>query len=169
MLMRAIVIALLVAGCRLPVAAAEPTMIVLLGDSLAHGAGDERGLGIAGNLARELGAQVVNAAVNGSRTWNLDAVLGRRDVAAIVRRADAIVVSIGGNDLFGDRRAQLLAMLIPRLMMDATIDRMSVIVRRLHALNGRARVILLGTYSPYRGSDVGKAIDPFVAVWQSKL
>ena len=141
----------------------------MLGDSLAHGAGDERGLGIAGNLECELGANVVNAAVNGSRTWNLDALLGRRDVAALVRRADAIVVSIGGNDLFGDRRAQLLAMLVPGLMMDITLDRVAAIVGRLHALNARAHVILLGVYNPYRGSDVGRTVEPLVAVWQSKL
>lgn len=159
---------LFVVCCPLPVVRAAPT-IVLLGDSLAHGAGDERGLGLGGNLARELGVHVVNAAVNGSRTWNLDAILARREVATAVRGADAIVVSIGGNDLFGDRRAQLLAALVPRLMMEMTLDRMAVIVGRLHALNGRARVIVLGLYNPYRGTDAGRKLEPLVGVWQSKL
>ena len=134
--------------------------IVIVGDSVAHGAGDESGLGIAGHLQQLLGARVVNAAVNGSRTWNVDAMLSR----VSLRDVDAVVVSIGGNDLYGDRRAQWLSILMPRLMMDLTLDRVSHLVRRVHRANAKARVILLGLYNPY-----GRDLAPYVAIWDSKL
>lgn len=38
--------------------------------------------------------------VNGSRTWNVDAMLSR----VSLKDKEAVVVSIGGNDLYGDRR-----------------------------------------------------------------
>lgn len=133
--------------------------IVVLGDSVAHGAGDESGLG---GIAGRIGA--MNAAINGSRTWQVDVVIARAAVRSALEKADAIVVSIGGNDLFGDRRAQWLSMLAPRLMMDVTLDRMERIVARLHRVNARARVVLVGLYNPY-----GPAFGKYVALWDSKL
>jgi lysophospholipase L1-like esterase len=119
--------------------------VVILGDSVAHGAGDESGRGIAGNLDRELAARgvahapTVNAAVNGSRTWDVFARLRDEAARAVVASADVIVLSIGGNDLFGDRPSQLVSTLAPRLASMVVRSRIAVLVKTLHAMNGRAR------------------------------
>ena len=79
---------------------------MILGDSVAHGQGDESGRGLAIDLDRELDqlgiAHVASAdaAVTGSRTWQLATRLLVPRVRELARKADAIVVSIGGNDLF---------------------------------------------------------------------
>lgn len=145
--------------------------VVILGDSVAHGAGDESGRGIARNLDGELDARgvahapAVNAAVNGSRTWDVFARLRTEAVRAVVASADVIVLSIGGNDLFGDRPSQIMSTLAPRLASMIVRSRIAVLVKTLHAMNGRARVVLIGLYNPYRGLP----LDGAVARWNGAL
>ena len=92
-------------------AAAAPRSIVaplVLGDSLARGTGDETGLGIGGRLVQELRRRrmpvkdAVNLAVNGARTRDLESQLAGHSVRVLVGEANVIIVSIGGNDVWGD-------------------------------------------------------------------
>jgi lysophospholipase L1-like esterase len=76
--------------------AAKPVLII--GDSVAHGAGGERGLGISGWIARFTGLPIVNRGVNGARTRNVRALLHGQLAQSQVRAASVIVLSIGGND-----------------------------------------------------------------------
>jgi lysophospholipase L1-like esterase len=151
--------------------APHPLSVVIVGDSVAHGQGDESGRGLAIDLDRELDGLGIahlastDAAVSGSRTWQLAARLLVPRVRELARKADAIVVSIGGNDLYGDGRARLLSGLAPSLMMDLTLDRIESIVGSLHRLNARARVILVGLYDPYRLP----SLDRQVARWNARL
>ncbi len=68
--------------------------IVILGDSVAHGAGDESGRGIAGDLTKSMASLrrctvVTKLAVNGSRTWNVLRVLAQQQTTDALRAADA--------------------------------------------------------------------------------
>ena len=90
-------------------AAAQPKQLapIILGDSLARGAGDAQGLGIGGRLDNELrqrgirARRTYNVAVNGARTRDLLGVLERPNVQQLLRESNVIIVSIGGNDLWG--------------------------------------------------------------------
>src|SRR5690349_9751548 len=82
--------------------------IAVLGDSVAHGAGDESHRG---GFAGRLGA--TNFGVDGARTWLVLDLLRRDDVQRALRGADLVVVSIGGNDLFGDTLARLTTLVAP--------------------------------------------------------
>ena len=44
-------------------------------------------------------------------------------------------------------------------------SRIAVLVKTLHAMNGRARVVLIGLYNPYRGLP----LDGAVARWNGSL
>src|SRR5262249_50425242 len=66
-----------------------------------------------------------------------------------IRASDAVIVSIGGNDLFGDPMARLTTIVAPQMAMELTIDRIAAIVDRLHTANPAARVVVLGLYDPY--------------------
>jgi lysophospholipase L1-like esterase len=167
---RLLVLALITTACaRPPARVAGPTRILVLGDSVAHGAGDESGRGLAADIDRELARlgiahdAVIDAAINGSRTWQLASAVVQPRVRELVARADAIVVSIGGNDLYGDSRARMLSMLAPQLRMDVVVDRITSIVHTLER-RSRARVVLLGLYDPY-----GHKLDPYVSLWSAKL
>ncbi len=119
--------------------------IAVLGDSVAHGAGDEsRRGGLAGRLS------AVNFGVDGARTGVVLNLLKRADVRNALGNADLVVVSIGGNDLYGDSVARLATLIAPSLAMERTLDRVSAIVDRIHAASPDARVVLLGLYDPYR-------------------
>jgi lysophospholipase L1-like esterase len=134
--------------------------IAVLGDSVARGAGDESGgTGIAGRLG------AANFGVNGARTTVVLDVLRRPDVRATLRSADVVIVSVGGNDLFGDGAARFLTFLAPGRAMDRTINRIAAIVDRIHATNPATRVVLLGLYDPYRTP----YLDEQVALWDSRL
>lgn len=137
--------------------------IVMLGDSVAHGAGDETGAGISGFLGG------INLAVNGSRTYDVAKVLRTRIAQSAVRAADAVVMSIGGNDLFGDRLSKFESLVWPSMMMANTIARVDRLVRDVHRLNPAARVYLLGLYNPYRNSSLSAFLDRQVALWDSRL
>ena len=139
--------------------------LAVVGDSVAHGAGDETGRGISGNLAQQLNAQVSNLGIDGARTPDVLRLLGTAAARQAIVSADAIVVSIGGNDLYGDSVARLLAAAWPALHMTPTLDRVAAIVTRLHKINPEARVYLLGLFDPYHLPE----LDRQVAIWDSSL
>jgi lysophospholipase L1-like esterase len=157
-----IVLALaLVHGKReMPFIARAVHRVAVLGDSVAHGAGDESGRG---GFAGRLGA--MNFGINGARTGAVLDLLRRADVRNAVRAADLVIVSIGGNDLYGDALARLTTIVAPSIAMERTIDRIALIVERIHAANPAARVVLLGLYDPYRQP----ALDEQVTRWDARL
>ena len=105
---------------RSTIAAAPHDVLVplLLGDSLARGAGDTSGLGIGGRLVEELQRRHIpvkpqtNLAVNGARTHELLSELQHPGIRAVIGESNVIVVSIGGNDLWTEKnwRAGLISL-----------------------------------------------------------
>lgn len=148
---------------------------LVLGDSVARGTGDERGLGIAGTLQRELealgnrSAAVVNLGIDGARTYNVGRLLARDSGRSAVRRADLIVISIGGNDLYGDGRVRWLAALFPNSLQERTAGRVEDLVGAVRRLNPAARIYVLGLYNPYRRSTHRSWLDRQVNLWDSRL
>ncbi len=80
--------------------------VVVIGDSLAYGIGDESGRGLAMRLKDQLEkqgfaeAKIVNLGVSGAQTVDLIARLEQGRIREALAGADAIVLSIGANDLF---------------------------------------------------------------------
>ena len=141
---------------------------VILGDSVARGAGDERGGGIAGALKIELrtrNARVANLGINGARTFHVVRALAERSRQSVIRAADVVVLSIGGNDLYGDTPARLLAAIVPDSHQQRTIARVRRVVDGIRELNPAARIYLLGLYNPYRAA----WLDAQVNRWDARL
>jgi lysophospholipase L1-like esterase len=156
--------ALLIAGCaRAPHARIphRPARIVIVGDSVAHGAGDETGRGIAGNLP----GSVSNLGINGARTIHVLRLLRTPAARSVIAASDAIVLSIGGNDLYGDSIARMMTLVWPQHAITRTLDRVAVIVSRIRAINPEARIYVLGLFDPYRS----QFLDKMVASWDSRL
>lgn len=137
--------------------------IVILGDSLAHGAGDETGRGLAGTLG------AVNLGVNGARTADLIRHLGRDDVRLAVQRARLIVVSIGGNDLFGSSFERIRTLLAPRLTTELVVARVARVIGKIRHENPSANIVLLGLYNPYRESNIGPWLDEQISRWDGRI
>lgn len=143
---------------------------VILGDSLARGAGDEAGLGIAGRLDDELKRRGVkarrtyNLAVNGARTQDLIRQLGSANVQTVLRDANVIIISIGGNDLWGGADFRNAPPPNPAKAMNDVLVRIDDVVKRVRAANPKARIFFVGLYSP-----MGKMLAPYVAQWNARM
>ena len=138
---------------------ARGTRVVVVGDSVARGAGDESRRGLPGLLP------AANLGIDGARTWNVLRLLRTETAIGSIRDAGTVVVSIGGNDLYGDTRARLFTTLCATCTMSATLTRIEMIVGRIHRVNPSARIVLLGLYNPYGLA----ALDRKVNEWDARL
>jgi lysophospholipase L1-like esterase len=78
-------------------------LLLVLGDSLAKGTGDESGRGFALDVldaVRRRGpADVANLAVNGAESTDVRELVSSENVRNLASSADWILLSVGGNDL----------------------------------------------------------------------
>ena len=148
---------------------------IILGDSLGRGTGDETGLGIGGRFVDELRRRrvdtknIVNIAVNGARTRDLEQQLTSRNVQTLLAQSNVIIVSIGGNDLWGDNNWQNAAPRNPEQAMNEVLGRVEQIVRSIRGTNPTARVFVIGLYNPFITTPFGKMLTPFVNRWNALL
>jgi lysophospholipase L1-like esterase len=154
-------------------ATAAPRTLVaplILGDSLARGAGDEQGLGIAGRLDQELKRRGVqarrtyNLGVNGARTADLLRQLDAANVQELLRQSNVIVISIGGNDLWGGADWRTAPPADPEKAMRDVIARIEQVVSGVRKANPNARIFFVGLYSP-----MGKMLSPYVSRWNARM
>lgn len=163
------------AGSAAPAAPRDVLVPILLGDSLARGAGDERGLGIGGRLDAELRRRgvrartTINIAVSGARTPQLLEQLERPNVQEVLRGANVIIVSIGGNDLWGGSDWRNAAPPNPDAVMGGVLDRIGRAIERIRAVNPRARIFFVGLYNPFAASPNGRMLSALVNRWNAKL
>jgi lysophospholipase L1-like esterase len=160
-----------------PVRAAAPANKIaplVLGDSLARGQGDDTGLGIGGRLVEELKKSrvnvqpAVNLAVNGAFTKDLEAQLDSRNVQTLIEQSNVVIISIGGNDLWGGaeglRRGPQRN---PAKVMGATLESLDRIVKKVRAANPRARIFIVGLYNPFVSAPFGSVLSVLVNKWNS--
>ncbi|HEX6088515.1 MAG TPA: GDSL-type esterase/lipase family protein [Thermoanaerobaculia bacterium] len=153
----------------------ETLHVVAIGDSLAYGAGDERGGGIARRLEAELEArgvrsvETVNLGVNGAQTDDLLARLRTKRTRDAIAAADAVVLSIGANDLFRSPHSRQEIMRAPFEVAERILGRIQTIVTQIHEINPRARVLLLGGYNPVPSHEWASLINQYLEMWDHAL
>lgn len=159
-------------------APSEPRALVapvILGDSLARGAGDERGLGISGRLDAELRRRSIqarrtyNLGVNGARTGDLLRQLESDNVQQILRESNVIIVSIGGNDLWGGNDWRNASPANAEATMTAVLTRIETALERVRAANPKARIFFVGLYNPFVTSPEGAHLTALVNRWNARL
>lgn len=146
-----------------PVAAAKDGVfrILVVGDSLARGTGDETGKGFAVNVFEALRkkgrAEITNLAVNGMESPGVLELVESGNVRALAAAAGLILVSVGGNDL----SHSVSRGAAPTDAAGAVADARGRYVRNLRAIlaalreaNPGARIVVLGLYDPF-GSENG--------------
>lgn len=160
------------------VAAAPPRqqiVPIILGDSLGRGTGDETGLGIGGRFVDELRRRhvetknIVNIAVNGARTRDLVQQLTSHNVQLLVAQSNVVIVSIGGNDLWGDNNWRNAVPPDPGKVMNNVLANLEQSVRSIRVANPTARIFVIGLYNPFVTTPFGKLLEPFVNRWNALL
>ncbi|WP_413300641.1 SGNH/GDSL hydrolase family protein [Bacillus sp. 1P10SD] len=146
--------------------------IVALGDSLTRGTGDETGKGYVGVLMDEIKektkgpVQLTNLGINGQRSDQLRKQVQEKEVGRQIEKADLVLVTIGGNDLFRGGQA----------IMDfgnddiATIEKkylenLKAIFEQIRKNNPDANVFFIGLYNPFINLDQGKEMSKVVRHW----
>lgn len=154
--------------------------IVGIGDSLTLGTGDATGAGYIGQVKTKLteatGLDVRllnNLAVNGYRTDQLLADLDKQSVQHTLKRADLILFTIGGNDLFKFVREELdvdakqLSAEELRRSIPEPSERLSCIMKRLREINSNAIIVYIGLYNPFLDLDPDRLSSQAIAEWNA--
>ena len=148
---------------------------LVLGDSLARGTGDETGLGVGGRLVAELRRRrtpvkdAVNLAVNGARTRDLEAQLTGHSVRVLVGEANVIIVSVGGNDVWGDNNFRNAPPRDPNRVFNEVLGHVTDCVRTVRAANPTARIFVIGLYNPFSTTPFGRMLTALVNRWNASL
>jgi lysophospholipase L1-like esterase len=148
---------------------------IILGDSLGRGTGDESGLGIGGRVVDELrkrnipAKNIVNIAVNGARTRDLIQQLDSHNVQTLIAQSNVVIISIGGNDLWGDNNWRNAPPRNPEAVMKGVLDRIEESVKVVRGANPSARIFVIGLYNPFISTPFGKLLTPFVNRWNALL
>jgi len=147
---------------------------IIVGDSLARGTGDETGLGIGGRLVEDLRQRkfktnsIVNIAVNGARTADLINQLESPNVRTLLAESNVIIVSIDGNDLWGDNFRNT-PVKDPEKILDFVLIQTARVVASLRSASPNARIFVIGLYNPFASTPMGGLLTPLVSDWNAKL
>jgi lysophospholipase L1-like esterase len=148
--------------------------VVVIGDSLAAGTGDPEGKGIPGNLeealrARAATVEVKNYGIAGNTT---DDVLGRMhndDIHNDLASADAIVLSVGANNVFQDPEARARAIRDRDAYAKEILEKVAQVVAEIRSVNPDAPILLLGGYNPLPDNPLAGGITRYIKRWDDLL
>ena len=139
------------------VPAAGTLRILVLGDSLAKGTGDETGKGFAVGVLEAFRktrpAELTNLAVNGVESPDVRALVETPNVRALAAGASLILLSVGGNDLsHGATRGTDSPAAIADAVSAARgryVESLRGILEALRQANAAAPICVLGLYDPF--------------------
>ena len=131
--------------------------LLVLGDSLARGTGDETGKGYASDFfdtVRKSGAaDMANLAVNGAESGDVARLLESENVGRLAGTADWILLSAGANDLSHAVTREAASAPSPLETVTAARARyagnLRLILTKLRQANPRAPIYVLGLYDPF--------------------
>jgi lysophospholipase L1-like esterase len=133
------------------------SFLLVLGDSLARGTGDETGKGFAADVQEALKKRgpldVANVAVNGAESSDVLRGLGAENLLRLAASADWILLSVGGNDLSHALPREAATASSPLEEIGTARARyasnLRQILSRLRESNPRAPVYVVGLYDPF--------------------
>jgi lysophospholipase L1-like esterase len=146
--------------------------IVTIGDSLTRGTGDETGKGYVGVLIDEIkekskqDVQLTNLGIVGQRSDQLKKQVQQAEVQRQIKKADLILITIGGNDLF--RGGEGLEDYKTEEIMEIEkkyLENLTSIFQQLRESNYNATVFLIGLYNPFIDLEQGKDMSKVVRHW----
>lgn len=136
--------------------AQDSSEIVILGDSIGFGIGDEENLGIEKRYAElinkedENKKEITNISVPGFESSDLVNIIKTGENTKVLSKATLIILSIGGNDL---NRLEYEDDLTLTLAYEETLkkyqENLVFIVNEIRSVNPDAQLAFIGLYNPY--------------------
>ncbi|USK33487.1 SGNH/GDSL hydrolase family protein [Bacillus sp. F19] len=150
----------------------EDYQIVALGDSLTRGTGDQSGKGYIGYLVDELKEKtereikLSNLAIKGQVSDQTVKQLQKPEIRRQVKAADAIVMTIGGNDLFqGGQALENLSSAENDQAKASYLMNLDKIIQEIRKVNSEAAVYYVGLYNPFNDLEDAKTTSAIVRQW----
>lgn len=149
--------------------------VMVIGDSLAYGTGDETGKGIPGNLDEELrrrgvaSVEVKNYGVPGATTEDVEHRLQNNPIGSDVADADAVVLSVAANNVFQDPEARARAIRDRDVYAREILEQVAAVVAELHRINPDAEIVILGGYNPLPDHPLSGGISRYIKGWDKLL
>lgn len=146
-------------------------LLLGLGDSLTRGVGDQSGQGYFGIIQKKWQnhfnqSQAINLSVRGQTSQNLRDQLKKAQIREFVKEADALVMTIGGNDLF--QGSEDLEKTDPNALMqreERFRKNLTAILTDIRQLNPDGSVYLLSLYNPFADLKENEQTSKIVADW----
>ena len=145
--------------------------ILVLGDSLAKGTGDENGKGFPGyftdsfksKISKEI--KLTNIAVNGDVSSGLIKIIEAPETIAYIKSSKIIFISIGGNEITKLARTDIAtATTEAKNIEDNYLANLKEIYKTVRTNNSSCMVIFIGLYNPF-GKEVTADKINFLNEW----
>ncbi|WP_379970731.1 SGNH/GDSL hydrolase family protein [Ectobacillus sp. sgz5001026] len=154
----------------------DTLQIISLGDSLTRGVGDNEGLGYIGRLRSSLETDykqkvaLNNLAVSGARTPELLKQLSDNGVRYSISRANVIMITIGGNDVFPGWQTIGETDLTQFHPDVATFqENVKKIITEIREINPDSPIYWLGLYNPFEDVPELKGSGSVAIDWNNAL
>ena len=130
--------------------------ILVLGDSLAKGTGDEKGLGFSGyfsdywksKVSKEI--KINNLAVNGDVSTGLLGIIQDEQTLSYIKGSDIIFISIGGNEISKLKNMDIVSSTSTiKDMEDTYLTNLKSTFKIIRDNNPTSMVIFIGLYNPF--------------------
>ncbi|MFC3884850.1 SGNH/GDSL hydrolase family protein [Bacillus songklensis] len=146
--------------------------IVALGDSLTRGTGDPTGKGYVGDLVENLKKKsdrkmlLSNFGIKGQTSAQLANQVKQKELQRQIKKADIILITIGGNDLFrGGQTLENLNIQDVKKLEENYLQNLKGILSNLRSANSEATIFLIGLYNPFIELDDAKLTSKIVRDW----
>lgn len=148
--------------------------ILVLGDSLAKGTGDETGNGFTQEFAKTWSAQTnrkvetSNMAINGDVSSGLLTVMQKEETLKSVELSDLIFIAIGGNEVkaFQSNRKDSNASDV-KIVQDKYLSNLNEIMNLIQSKNKKCKIVFIGLYNPF-GEDISQENLKILFEWNYK-
>jgi lysophospholipase L1-like esterase len=134
--------------------------ILVLGDSLAKGTGDEKGLGFSAyfsdywktKTSKEI--KINNLAINGDVSSGLLNIVQESQTLANIKGSDMVFISIGGNEISKLKNTDIISSTTKIKDLENTyLTNLKSIFKIIRTNNPSSMVIFIGLYNPF-GKDL---------------
>ncbi|MGI2748586.1 SGNH/GDSL hydrolase family protein [Bacillus cytotoxicus] len=150
--------------------------VVSLGDSLTRGVGDKEGIGYVGRMKEDLEkgdktkVALTNLAVSGAKMADLLQQIESSGARYSIKRADLIILTIGGNDLFpGWESLGKIDLETYRPDTETFQNQAKKIITEIRKLNADSPIFGLGLYNPFEDVEDLKGSSNIVVDWNASL
>ena len=157
-----------------PEKAAVPSnfSLVALGDSLTRGTGDESGKGYVGLVTDDLKERfgkkisVHNLGISGAVSAELKDQIKQEEIMRQLGEADAIMLTIGGNDLFqGGQTLMDIELAGIENIQKKYLKNLKDVFTSIRSVNNQATVYMIGLYNPFIELEDNETTSSIVREW----